>query len=119
MNDLSGVLPGLARIQGRFVSMLEDRHSSVAAHALAAWEAGPSEEARAELSAAQHILHQITGTAGSLGFADLGDIAHRCEQHIIAFTEGTGALNAPVNDELMQLLDQFVEMSRMIIDNHG
>ena len=80
MTDMSGVLPGLARIQERFITMLEDRHSRVAAHVLTAWETGPSEQANAELIAAQHILHQVTGTAGSLGFSDLGEIAHRCEK---------------------------------------
>jgi HPt (histidine-containing phosphotransfer) domain-containing protein len=63
------ILPGLDRVRDRFLTMLEDRKTNIASHAIAAWEADCVEDICAHLAAAQSILHQIAGSAGSLGFA--------------------------------------------------
>ena len=65
-------LPGLDRVRNRFLEMLVPRQEQIAAHAVAAWDGETVEEITGNLASAQAILHQIAGTAGSLGFVDLG-----------------------------------------------
>lgn len=121
MNMLNStpMLPGLEAIQNRFVSMLEDRQAAIAQHALAAWDGETLEEINGNLAEAQATLHQIAGSAGSLGFAALGMSARSCEAEIIAHLEGPDADLAICPGELMYHLDKFVCDCRALIDNHG
>ncbi|KZY05970.1 MULTISPECIES: Hpt domain-containing protein [unclassified Sulfitobacter] len=79
----ANALPGLERIRARFVEMLSDRQARIAQHTLDAWNGGTPEQINENLAAAQAILHQIAGSAGSIGFAELGSTARACEAQII------------------------------------
>lgn len=108
MKDMAESLPGLERVRERFLTMLTDRKERIASHALAAWEGETLEDVNGNLASAQSILHQIAGTAGSLGFAALGESAHACENEIIAHLEGPDADLAICPGELIYFLDAFV-----------
>jgi HPt (histidine-containing phosphotransfer) domain-containing protein len=108
-------LPGIDRVRGRFLDMLEQRQSAIAAHALAAWDGSSLEDINGNLAAAQAVLHQIAGSAGSLGFPDLGKAARHCETEIIAHLEGPDADLAICPGELIYHLDRFVSDCRAVI----
>ncbi|MEW9919240.1 Hpt domain-containing protein [Marimonas sp. MJW-29] len=108
MKDMVDQLPGLERVRERFLTMLAERKERIATHALGAWEGETLEEVNGNLASAQAILHQIAGTAGSLGFAPLGQSAHACENEIIAHLEGPDADLAICPGELIFFLDNFV-----------
>jgi HPt (histidine-containing phosphotransfer) domain-containing protein len=118
MNMMSNrpMMPGIEAIQARFVTLLEERQTSIAHHALNAWDGTTVEEINGSLAAAQSTLHQIAGTAGSLGFAELGTSARACEIEIIAHLEGPDADLAICPVELISRLDKFVSDCRTLID---
>ena len=87
MKDMTDALPGLARVREKFLSLLEDRCGKIVEYTLAAWQATEDTEKRTHLTVAGTILHQIAGTAGSLGLQDLGEAAQSCEQAIIDFMD--------------------------------
>jgi chemotaxis protein histidine kinase CheA len=109
MSALTFQIPGLDRIRTRFVDLLDTRKTSIAEHALAAWDAGSAEEINTHLEQARTILHQIAGTAGTVGFAELGASAQQCEARIIAHLEGPSADLAICPGEIIWLIDTFVE----------
>lgn len=79
---------GLAQVRDRFVDLLQERQTEIATHALGAWDGETAEVINSNLAAAQVNLHRIAGTAGSLGFPELGETAAKCETDIIAHLEG-------------------------------
>ena len=107
MNDMTDYMPGLERVRTRFLSMLEERQGRIAAHALAAWDAETVEGVNGNLAGARDILHQISGTAGALGFQDLGKNARDCEGAIIDHLEGPDADLAICPGNLISMLDSF------------
>ena len=102
-------LPGLDRIRLRFLELLEDRKVTIVQHALAAWDGETAEEINANLEVARSILHQIAGTAGTVGYEDLGVTAQHCEAEIIAHLEGPYADLAICPGEIIWFIDTFVE----------
>lgn len=116
MSALALELPGLDRIRQHFVALLEDRKTSIAQHALAAWDGETVEDINSNLEQARTILHQISGTAGTLGFAELGVSAQRCEAQIIAHLEGPYADLAICPGEIVWCIDAFVEACMAITD---
>ncbi|MGJ8546233.1 MAG: Hpt domain-containing protein [Sulfitobacter sp.] len=115
MNDPMSELPGLANVRKRFLVLLEERYSSIAEHALTAWDSEDSAEAVNELGEARDILHKIAGTAGSLGFTALGDKARACELEIIEHFETADLDAAPCPAPLVMNLDGFVEQCKTLI----
>ncbi len=109
-------MPGLEKIRARFVEMLSDRKVRIAQHALAAWDGESAEEINANLEAAKNILHKIAGTAGTVGFSDLGTCAHLCEEEIIAHLEGDYADLAICPGEIIWRIDSFVAACTKITD---
>lgn len=101
-------LPGLEKIRARFIDMLSDRQALIAQHALQAWDGETVEEINDNLLAAQGILHQIAGSAGSIGLKELGDTARACELEIEAHLEGPDADLAICPGELIFQVDDFV-----------
>ena len=83
-------LPGIERIRKRFVEMLDERQTLIATHGLAAWDGTTVDEIKGNLASAQAILHQIAGSAGSLGFEELGRLARQCETQIVEHLDHTG-----------------------------
>ena len=102
-------LPGIDRIRTRFLEMLRDRQSAIAEHALFAWEGHTLEEVNGNLTSARTILHQIAGTAGSLGFNALGTEARSCEIKIDEHLNGPDADLALCPAELIFVMDGFVQ----------
>lgn len=84
MKDTAATLPGIERIQQRFLGLLEERQTNIAHHLLAAWDCTDPQDTVTDLEAVQGILHQIAGSAGTLGFHELGQSARDGENAIIA-----------------------------------
>jgi len=107
-------LPGMSAIRTRFVDLLVERRERIASHAVAAWDAANPDDIKTNLTAAQATLHQIAGTAGSLGFAPLGDAARACEIRIITHLDQNkdNALTCP--GDLIAELDEFVAQCRAV-----
>tara|TARA_R110002020_G_scaffold96067_2_gene230361 strand:- start:213 stop:581 length:369 start_codon:yes stop_codon:yes gene_type:complete len=116
MKKATTPMPGLEAIQARFITLLQDRYIQIAQHALDAWEAVSPAEARSNLAGAQAILHQIAGTAGSLGFAELGHKARACEVAIIGHLEKPDTESGDCPDELITQIDTFVYDCRELIE---
>ena len=109
MNALTHQFSGLERVRDRFVDLLEDRKNIIAKHALAAWDGETTDEINDNLKHAQNILHQIAGSAGTVGFPELGGTALLCEEQIIAHLDGPYADLAICPGEIMWCIDTFVE----------
>ncbi len=114
MKDMVDSLPGIERIKQRFLSLLQERQTTIAHHVLTAWDSTDPTEAAGELEAAQGILHQIAGSAGSLGFHDLGQTARDSENAIIAYLKDPSAKLIDV----MSLIDSFVAKGQTLIAEH-
>jgi len=114
MND---TLPGIERIKTRFLSLLAERQTAIARHALAAWESGDATERLTHLTEAQNLLHQIAGSAGSLGFAPLGQTASECEHEIIACI-ADNAHQTQLDEALISKLDMFVSKTQALLSQH-
>ncbi len=115
MKDLTDDLPGIDRVRNRFLTMLLERQIKIAGHSVAAWEGETLEEVNDNLAAAQAVLHQIAGTAGSLGFADLGEEARSCENAIIAHLKGPDAELAVCPTPIITDLDHFVSSCEVLL----
>jgi len=116
MTKIMAELPGIDRIRKRFVEMLADRQTQIASHGLAAWDGKTVDEINSNLAGAQAILHQIAGSAGSLGFEELGQAARDCEVRIVDHLAGPDADLAICPIELISALDSFVAACRTEIE---
>ena len=74
------------------------------------------DEIKGNLASAQAILHQIAGSAGSLGFEELGRLARQCETQIVEHLAGPRAERADCPIEIISELDGFVAHCRQQID---
>lgn len=108
-------LPGLDRIRTRFLEMLKDRQVAIAEHALVAWESYELDEINTSLASASTILHQIAGTAGSLGFEELGVTARTVEIAINDHLNGMDADLAICPGALIFHMDEFVQNCEKVI----
>ena len=115
MKDMATELPGLSRVRARFIEMLGPRQEQIAMHAVAAWDGKSAAEICDHLNAAKAILHQIAGSAGSLGMADLGEMAHRCENEIIAHLKSPQAAQPTCPGHVISNVDQFLENCRKLL----
>jgi len=111
-------LPGLAQIRKKFIGLLVVRQKAIATHTLAAWEGETIDQINVNLKSVQQILHQIAGSAGSLGLAELGSEAFACEASIITHLDGPAAhdgAECPV--EIAKQLDAFVSSCQVLIES--
>ncbi len=115
MNDMSTVLPGLDGIRARFLTLLQERQALIAQHAVAAWESDTPAGQCANLDAAQAVLHQIAGTAGSLGFHALGDTARACEGAMIDHVENAQNQYLDLPAAIVENLDAFLSESQTLL----
>lgn len=104
MNSLVQALPGIARIRERFLAMQNDRHDALEDY-LTTINSG--EDCHAALRGARDILHKIAGTAGSLGFAELGEAAVKAE----AVVQDHIDINIHDRSAVTEELDRFLELS--------
>lgn len=114
MKDNFEFMLGLERVKAHFLTLLTERRVEIAHHVLAAWEDPSAGAVRHHLEIAQSVLHQIAGTAGSLGFGEFGQRAKECESEIIEYLD---TLDEPTVGELCQILakvDAFIMMSEQI-----
>ncbi|PCH97874.1 MAG: hypothetical protein COB84_03225 [Rhodobacteraceae bacterium] len=91
-------------VRARFISLLDDRLDELEALRQAI-DLGESREKA--LEQIQFILHKIGGTAGTLGFAETGQMARDAENAIINNLASAG-LKPPFNDTI-ELVDGFLE----------
>lgn len=96
--------------------MLRERQATIAEHALVAWDGETLDEINGNLTSAKTILHQIAGTAGSLGFDTLGTEARTCEAKIDEHLNGPDADLALCPAELIFLMDSFVQACDTLFD---
>jgi hypothetical protein len=102
-------LPDLDRVRLRFLGLLGVRASEIAHHALAAWDGESVDDINTNLVSARGILHKIAGTAGTVGYRELGITAQHCEAQITAHLEGDYADLAVCPGEIIWFIDTFVE----------
>lgn len=115
MKNMAEALSGIEKIKIRFLDLLEERQGVIAHHALVAWENTDPKVVRSHLEAAQSTLHQIAGSAGSLGFDSLGLVARDCENEIVIHLEGPNGNRAPFPVEIIGRIDAFVSMSQFLL----
>ncbi|MEH6831360.1 MAG: phosphorelay protein [Sulfitobacter sp.] len=115
MNALVPEMPGLDRIRHRFLDLLAERKMLIAQHALAAWDGETAEGINENLETACSILHKIAGTAGTVGYPELGITAQHCEAQIITHLEGDYADLAVCPGEIIWFIDTFVEACDSIV----
>ncbi len=111
-------LPGLDRTRARFLEMLKDRLATIAGHAIAAWESHKLEDVNGNLGRARGMLCQISGSAGSLGFDDLGQHAESVEKAIADHLNGDDADLGICPADLIFHLDHFVQRCQALIETH-
>lgn len=104
---------GLARIRNQFLARLFDRREQIIWNTLKAGEANTPAETHKYLGAVRDILHQIAGTAGTLGFPDFGSSAREIESDIDKFLEESDG--SYVSSELLQDLIGFTDVANEII----
>ena len=89
MNTQNGFPAGLETIRNNFLDRLEETYPTLARFAIEALEAKDVAQSKSSLHEAEAILHRIAGTAGSLGFENLGDHARECEVAARAYQANT------------------------------
>jgi len=110
------MLPGLQRVRDRFIALLKDRQLLIARHTLAAWDGVTAQEVNENLHAVQHILHQIAGSAGSIGLAELGEQAQECEMLINSHLESAHVDKPRCPEHVAAALGQFVAECQVLTD---
>jgi len=109
MKNASEILPGIQKVRDRFLDMLGERQTQLATHIVGTWDSRVGADVVRELEAAGSILHKIAGSAGSLGFSELGARARKCEELIVATLQGQ--VDCPdLSDDLLLELDAFVQL---------
>ncbi len=112
--NLSHQLPELEDMRLSFLTSLSAHASDVAQYTLAAWDSWSAEEINTSLELAHDILQQISQTAISIGYIDLGVTAHHCAAQMSAHLEGHYADLAVCPGEIIWFVDIFVEACNAI-----
>ncbi len=109
-------LPGIDQVRARFIEMLKERKTMIASYAIAAWGSKTLVDTQKNLVAAQTILHQIAGSAGSLGFHALGQSAKDCEDEITKHLESAAANLPNCPAEIVHHFDVFIADCQNLLD---
>lgn len=99
----------IAEFRARFVAALPNQLAVLKAHARQL-AAGPDEQA---ISAVHHLLHVISGNAGTFGYGELGNRARRVEELIRNSREADGPPSSSVAPALSEFL-QWCDASLML-----
>ena len=113
MKHTTNLSQGLSRIRNQFLARLFDRRQQILWNTLKAEKASDPVESHKHLTAVRDILHQIVGTAATLGFAEFGFSARQIENDIDVFLEGSEGSFASA--ELLQDIVRFSETANDII----
>ena len=92
MIHTSKLSKGLSRIRIQFLARLVHRRAQILSNSLAASEAKDPLKVAGHLDIVRDVLHQIAGTAGTLGFGDFGSDARRIENSIIGLLKKGGEI---------------------------
>ena len=103
--DLPELQLNLQPIRDRFLRLLRVRQDAVLSSLTTAFNE-PSQVAK-ELEQIETVLHKISGSAGTLGFLDLGIRASAVEARLVAYRMGTPSC---VDEIYLDVID-FVEQS--------
>jgi HPt (histidine-containing phosphotransfer) domain-containing protein len=93
----------LAPIRARFVLLLQERQSTIQQKLDIAFE--DPKQAEPALSDIEAVLHKIAGTAGTLGFDELGEKARQTEYLIIGLNGEQGDRRRDVYLEIITFLE--------------
>lgn len=97
MTNSITLLPGFERIRGRFLDILTERLEEIEGLSGNALRPMPSPEA---LGRIRDLLHNVAGTAGTVGFGELSESARTGETAINAFLASDGAAPRQVRQSL-------------------
>lgn len=87
MKATDSTLPGLERIRAHFLERLATSYQELSTCVIDALNTANPDSAGRSLTKASTILHKISGSAGSLGFEELGDAARRCEASVLGYLD--------------------------------
>jgi len=116
MKDMAIEMPGLEKVRAKFLHLLPERQNQIAEHALAAWDATDPADVVDNLTAACAILHQIAGSAGTLGLVTLGEAAQKSELSIQTHLERTDSIHAQCPAEIVKEIDTFVSIGQAVLE---
>lgn len=103
-------LSALARIRVRFLEKLADREIRLREAICVASESGPRNDQIAALKECKAILHQLAGSAGTVGFHQLGSSALSCEEEIRQHLDANTPSSGQVCDKLSGFLEDLAAM---------
>lgn len=99
----------LAPVRARFLTLLDDRLDMIEYHRASL---GRTEDDRASMLGVRDIVHKISGTAGTLGFADMGSQAAKVELAIMDEMQAEGTVKASAG--LCAQIDDFLETAAQV-----
>lgn len=99
----------LQAIRTRFLTLLDDRLDMLEYYRA---NVGRTDDDQAALIGIRDIAHKISGTAGTLGFAELGKEAANVENAIIG--ELTGPALVSASPALCNQIDDFLELAAQV-----
>ena len=111
MRQTAELSQGLNRIRNQFLARLFDRRQQILWYTRKAGEANTPKESQKHLAEVRNILHQIAGTAGTLGFADFGSTARQIENDIDVYLSESPAVHASSD-----MLDDLISFSETAND---
>ncbi|WP_172299412.1 Hpt domain-containing protein [Pseudoruegeria sp. HB172150] len=100
MNTLQA---GLSVVRKRFAACLPER-AAVIDSLRQELEDDPDAYRFPSMNAAKINLHRIAGTAGTLGFSNLGDMSRQAEDLIVAYADGAQINFAELHEKLQRVL---------------
>lgn len=101
MTELADFQAALVKVRDRFLSVLPERESSISSLLNEVERGGVCADC---VDQAKFALHKIAGTAGTLGYGDLGRAAAACEGELAVYC-GTSEGSSELADKLRVVLD--------------
>ncbi|MDF1669969.1 MAG: Hpt domain-containing protein [Roseovarius sp.] len=98
-------MPGIERIQNRFLQKLDQREVRLSNAIHVSCENDSERERKEALRECQQILHKLAGSSGTVGFKDLGEGARYCEELIEAYLAG----QTSGKDQMYEMLTCFLK----------
>lgn len=99
----------LAPVRARFLALLDDRLDVIEYHRASI---GKTEDDSPSMLGVRDIVHKISGTAGTLGFAQMGSQAAEVELAIMEEMTAGGAIKASA--DLCAQIDGFLETAAQV-----
>lgn len=99
----------LATVRARFLALLDDRLDMIEYHRASI---GRNDDDSAPLIGVRDIAHKIAGTAGTLGFGEMGGQAASVELAIMEEMKAGGAVKA--SGDLCARIDSFLETAAQV-----